>query len=283
MDFLNHPAVDRIIEEALQEDIGAGDHTSLATLPAHAKGKARCLVKSPGIIAGVELAKKIFSKQDSSVEFSLVESDGTTVQTGEVVFFVEGPVYTLLTCERLVLNCMQRMSGIATYTHQVVELLKGTTCRVLDTRKTTPLIRHLEKWAVHIGGGMNHRFGLYDMILIKDNHIDYCGGIRPALEATFQYLSQHNLALEVEIEARTLADVEEILGIGRVQRILLDNMNTDTLKKAVQLIQRRIPTEASGNISLENVRAIAETGVDFVSMGALTHSIKSMDISLKAC
>ncbi|MCB0401541.1 MAG: carboxylating nicotinate-nucleotide diphosphorylase [Flavobacteriales bacterium] len=282
IDFLNHLETHRIIREALFEDIGPGDYTSLSTIPTGQFSRAQCLIKDDGILAGVAFAEKVFETVDPHLKMEVVLPDGTTVVKGDVAFFVEGDPRSILQAERLVLNVMQRMSGIATYTRNVVDLLKNTSCRVLDTRKTTPLIRHLEKWAVFIGGGVNHRFGLYDMIMIKDNHIDYAGGITAALTACKSYLKKEQLTLKIEVETRNLEEIREVLNVGGIDRIMLDNMSLEMMRKAVDMIGNQAETEASGGITLERVRAIAETGVDFISMGALTHSIKSLDISLKA-
>jgi nicotinate-nucleotide pyrophosphorylase (carboxylating) len=282
MDFLNHSEVDRIIQEALREDVGPGDYTSLATIPDGLSQRAKCLVKGEGIFAGIDLSEKIFSVVDDSLVFTPLITDGTPVSHGDIAFYVEGNPRSILTAERLVLNLCQRMSGIATMTNRVVRELEGTNCRVLDTRKTTPLIRHMEKWAVAIGGGTNHRFGLYDMIMIKDNHIDYAGGIPEAIQACKRYLSTHNLNIPIEVETRNLEEVKQVLAEGGIQRIMLDNMSLEMMSKAVEIIGDQAETEASGGITLDRVHAIAQTGVDFISMGALTHSVKSMDISLKA-
>jgi nicotinate-nucleotide pyrophosphorylase (carboxylating) len=276
------PEVDFIIRQALQEDIGPGDYTTLAILPQDRPGAARCLIKDTGVLAGVAFAKQVFATVNPSVQFEQLLQDGARVQPGDIAFTVRGSQHTLLTCERLVLNVMQRMSGIATQTRAVVDLLAGTNCRVLDTRKTTPLLRYLEKWAVTLGGGVNHRHGLYDMILIKDNHIDYAGGIVQAIAAAKKYLETNGLALPIVVETRTLDEVELAVATPGLTRILLDNMAPDMLHQAIALIAGRYPTEASGGITLQNVRAIAETGVNFVSMGSLTHSVPSLDISLKA-
>lgn len=281
-DFLAHPETHRIIREALQEDIKGGDHSSLATVPEHTDNKARCLIKDTGILAGVSLAKRIFEIVDENLVFTPLLQDGDSVQYGDIAFYVDGSARSILAAERTVLNFMQRMSGIATYTRRVVDLLQGLSCQILDTRKTTPLIRHVEKWAVRIGGGTNHRLGLYDMIMIKDNHIDYSGGITQAISACHQYLKEKELDLNIEVEARTLEEVKEILAVGGVYRIMLDNMALEDMRKAVAMIGDQAQTEASGGITMETVRDVAETGVDFISMGALTHSVKSMDISLKA-
>jgi nicotinate-nucleotide pyrophosphorylase (carboxylating) len=282
IDFLNHPETDRIITAALQEDLGEGDHTTLSTIPADAVARARCLIKEAGVLAGVAVARRIFETVDPALEMEVFLEDGQRVQPVDVPFVVAGSARSILQAERLMLNILQRMSGIATRTRAVVDRLEGLNCRVLDTRKTTPLIRHLEKWAVQIGGGVNHRFGLYDMILIKDNHIDYAGGIAQALQASRAYLADRQLDLKIEIETRNLDEVREVLANGGADRILLDNMSLEELRAAVELIDGRTETEASGNITLETVRPVAETGVDYVSMGALTHSVQSLDISLKA-
>ena len=282
MDFLNHSETNRIIKQALQEDVREGDHTSLATIPEGLTQKARCLIKDDGIIAGVELARKIFETVDPELVFMKQIEDGTPVKYGDIAFYVIGNPQSILTAERLVLNLAQRMSAIATMTRKVVEKLEGTGCKVLDTRKTTPLIRHFEKWAVSIGGGTNHRFGLYDMIMIKDNHIDYAGGIKEAIQAVKKYLKANELSLKIEVETRNLSEVDQVLNEGGVDRIMLDNMSLDEMRDCVRMIGDEAETEASGGITLETVRPIAETGVNYVSMGALTHSVKSMDISLKA-
>jgi len=281
-DFANHPETDRIIQAGLLEDIGSGDHTTLSVIPPEVKGKMKCLIKSEGILAGLVFAEKVFHHLNPEIKFTPVLIDGQWVTSGDIAFTVEGPVVNLLSGERLVLNAMQRMSGIATSTAAAVEQLKGLSCKVLDTRKTTPLVRHLEKWAVVIGGGMNHRMGLYDMILIKDNHIDFAGGIPQAILAVEKYQQQHQLNLPVIIETRTLEEVLEVLAMGRVNRILLDNMNPDMMQECVHLVGGRYETEASGNITLENIREKAQSGVNYVSLGFITHSYKSMDISLKA-
>ncbi|MEM6262078.1 MAG: carboxylating nicotinate-nucleotide diphosphorylase [Bacteroidota bacterium] len=282
MDFLLHPETNRILTAALQEDIGTGDHTSLSTIPKGTQSRAKCLIKDTGVLAGTKVAQRVFELLEGEVVFDQKIADGTWVKPGDIAFYLEGDVQAILMGERLALNFMQRMSGIATQTRKVVELIEDTGCRLLDTRKTTPLVRHMEKWAVHIGGAVNHRFGLYDMILIKDNHIDYAGGIPQALAAARAYLKEKGLSLHIEIETRSLEEVEMVLQSGGAYRILLDNMSPDTLRKAVQLIDGKCQTEASGGITLETVREVALTGVDFISMGALTHSFKSLDISLKA-
>jgi nicotinate-nucleotide pyrophosphorylase (carboxylating) len=270
------------IKNALHEDVRDGDHTSASTIPANATGKAKLLVKDDGIIAGVELAKLIFDEVDSDLSVEVMINDGEEIKKGDIVLYVSGRDRSILTAERLVLNCMQRMSGIATVTHEMVEKLKGTRCKVLDTRKTTPGFRLLEKWAVKIGGGVNHRFGLFDMILIKDNHVDYAGGIKNALFAAQKYLKDKSLELPIEIEVRNLDELAEVLEIGGVIRIMLDNFSFDNISAALKMIDGRFPVEASGGINPDTIRQYAETGVDYVSMGYLTHSVKSLDLSLKA-
>jgi len=274
--------LEEFIKLSLEEDTGSGDHTSIACIPAESKGKAGLLVKDKGVLAGVTLAEKIFMQLDPSLIFTKILDDGTKVDHGMTAFTVEGNDRSILTGERLVLNCMQRMSGIATTTRKYIDLLEGYSTRVLDTRKTTPLMRDLEKWAVRIGGGMNHRMGLYDMILIKDNHVDYAGGIKAAIRNVKSYLEITKLNLPVEIETRNLAEVKEVLEEGNVDRIMLDNFTFDLLAEAVTLINKQYETEASGGITLETVQNYAKTGVDFISVGALTHSVKSLDLSLKA-
>jgi len=282
LDFLHHPETLRIIQQALEEDIGSGDHTSLATIPAQATGAMACKIKDSGILAGMAFAQKVFETLNPYLNFQVLIPDGNPVQPGDIAFIVSGNVISLLSAERLALNAMQRMSGIATLTAKAVKALEGTSCKLLDTRKTTPLVRHLEKWAVRIGGGNNHRFGLFDMILIKDNHIDFAGGIIPAIQSVQLYQQKLGMTLQVEIEARTIEDVLEILACGGIDRILLDNMNSEMMRECVLLIGGRYETEASGNINLENIYDKAMSGVNYISLGALTHSFKSMDISLKA-
>jgi nicotinate-nucleotide pyrophosphorylase (carboxylating) len=279
---LDKELVSHFIDNALKEDVGDGDHTSLATIPAGTIGKAKLLVKDTGIIAGVELAEYIFHCVDKDLKLNIFIKDGAEVKPKDIVFEVEGNAISILTAERLVLNCMQRMSGIATSTDHVVDLLKGTNTQVLDTRKTTPGMRYLEKWAVRIGGGVNHRFGLYDMILIKDNHVDYSGGIANAIENAHQYITTLGKKLAIEIEVRNFDELEEVIRTGGVDRILLDNFNFIDLKQAVNMIEGRYITEASGGITVDNVRDYANCGVDYVSMGALTHSVTCLDLSLKA-
>ena len=274
--------IERFIKQALEEDVQQGDHTSLACINKDKKDTAVLKIKDDGIIAGIELAKIIFNHINSEFEFVASVKDGDVVNKGSEAFTVKGNTIQLLTAERLVLNCMQRMSGIATLTSQYVKAVEGTKAKILDTRKTTPLFRHFEKWAVKIGGGFNHRFGLYDMILIKDNHIDACGGIINAIESAKKYLLIHALDLQIEIEARTLNDIEIICNTGGVNRILIDNFTPQNMKLAVDMVNNKFDTEASGGITLSTVREYADTGVDYISTGALTHSYKSLDLSLKS-
>jgi len=274
--------IDELIDIAIKEDIGDGDHTSLACIPSDAKGKAHLLVKENGILAGVELAKKIFNHFDPSLVFTQLLNDGDKVIVGEEAFYIEGSSQSILKAERLVLNFMQRMSGIATKTNHYVQLLDGLNTKVLDTRKTTPGLRKIEKWAVKIGGGVNHRMGLYDMVMIKDNHIDYAGGIKEAIETTQAYLKNNNKELKIEVEARDLDELNQILNIGGIHRIMLDNFSYKDMRTAVKLINGLYETEASGGITEKTLRNYAECGVDFISVGALTHQINSLDLSLKA-
>ena len=274
--------LDHFIRQALKEDIGNGDHTSISTIPSNAKNKANLIVKENGIIAGIELAKKIFHVVDKNLKVTTNKKDGSQIKKGDIAFTVEGNACSILTAERLVLNCMQRMSGIATMTNKLIQLCKPYKIKLLDTRKTTPLVRGLEKWAVKIGGGHNHRFGLYDMILIKNNHIDFAGGIQNAIESANEYLKMKKLKLQIEIEARNLKEVKEILAIGKIDRILLDNFSTSEITKAVQLINGRFETEISGGVNEKNIRKYASCGTDYISVGALTHSVKSLDMSLTA-
>ena len=282
MNFLAHPETDKIIHAALQEDFAGGDITALSVIPDTAESSARCLIKDDGILAGIAFAERVFRIFDPNLKMEILLTDGNPVKKGDIAFYVTGKTQSILSCERLVLNAMQRMSGIATTTHEVVKMLEGTKCKVLDTRKTTPLIRHLEKWAVTIGGGTNHRFGLYDMVMIKDNHHDFVGGITNAVIRCQAYLKAHNIQVKIEVETRNLDEVAETLGLTGVDVIMLDNMDNETMRKAVEMINGKCKVEASGGITPETVRQIAETGVDFISMGALTHSVKSLDISLKA-
>ena len=270
------------IRLALSEDVGDGDHTSLSTIPAEAQKRARLLVKEDGLVAGVEVAKIIFEEVDALLEVEILIADGQTIKKGDIVLTVSGRAQSILKAERLVLNAMQRMSGIATYTHFLVGLLEGLPTKLLDTRKTTPNFRIFEKMATKIGGAVNHRYALYDMILIKDNHVDYAGGIEAAISKANEYVQRKGKNLEIEIEVRNLTELDEALRVGNVQRIMLDNFDLPTLRQAVLRVASRYPTEASGNIRENTIRAVAETGVDFISCGALTHQVKSLDLSLKA-
>jgi nicotinate-nucleotide pyrophosphorylase (carboxylating) len=279
---LDKQVIDQFIKNAIAEDRGDGDHTSLSTIPANAQGKAKLLIKEKGIIAGVELALEIFNQVDAGLVTEVFIHDGAEVKYGDIALTVSGSSQSILLAERLVLNCMQRMSGIATKTNNIVKLLSGYPTRLLDTRKTTPGLRYLEKWAVRLGGGVNHRIGLYDMILIKDNHVDYAGGISNAIKAANQYLQDKGKKLEIEIEVRNISELNEVLETGSVNRIMLDNFSFSDLKEAVRLIDKQYITEASGGITEENVTEYAACGVDYISMGALTHSVKSLDMSLKA-
>lgn len=279
--YLTDGAIRAFIASALDEDIGEGDHSSLAAVPGHATNKANLLIKADGIIAGVELAEKIFKYYDPRIAIDFYKKDGDAIKKGEVAFVVEGPSRSLLSTERLVLNCMQRMSGIATYTHRLCQMIRGTTAQIMDTRKTTPNFRLPEKWAVLIGGGLNHRFALYDMIMLKDNHIDLAGGIGKAISNTKTYLTSQDKKLKVEVEVRSLKEVGEVLRVGGVDTIMLDNMAPSVMKEAVAMIDGRCKTEASGGITESTLREVAGCGVDFISVGALTHSVKSLDLSLK--
>jgi nicotinate-nucleotide pyrophosphorylase (carboxylating) len=274
--------VDELIALALAEDLGDGDHSGLSCIPRNAQGKAQLLIKDNGIIAGLEIAQAVFKQVDSECELTFFKKDGDEVKKGEVAFEVSGSSLSILRAERLALNFMQRMSGIATHTHRLKELLNGLPTQILDTRKTTPNFRLFEKMAVVIGGGSNHRFGLYDMIMIKDNHIDYAGGITQAIDKVHSYLNENNLSLPIEVEARDLKEVKEILAAQKVNRIMLDNFSYDDMRQAVEMIGDYAETEASGGITEETIRTYAECGVDYISVGALTHQIKSLDLSLKA-
>ncbi|UYZ62411.1 carboxylating nicotinate-nucleotide diphosphorylase [Hymenobacter weizhouensis] len=280
--YLTPEALTTFIRTALAEDVGDGDHSAQAAIPAEARNRAHLLVKDTGVLAGVELAHLIFREVDADLRLEQRLADGARVQPGDLAFTVEGRAQSILTAERLVLNCMQRMSGIATRTAHLTSLLAGTRARLLDTRKTTPNFRLCEKWAVLIGGGVNHRYGLFDMIILKDNHVDYAGGIRQAIEATHAYLARTGRQLPIEVETRTLAEVQQVLEVGGIQRIMLDNMAPDQLREAVALVAGRYPLEASGGITEDTIAAVATTGVDYISVGALTHSIRSLDMSLKA-
>ena len=274
--------IELIITNAIREDVGDGDHSSLACIPDTAQGKAKLLVKDEGVIAGVAFAKQVFAYVDKNMKVETLIEDGSPVKYGDIVFYVEGASQSILKAERLVLNAMQRMSAIATKTRQFVDLLEGTGTKILDTRKTTPGIRALEKWAVKIGGGENHRFALYDMIMLKDNHIDFAGGLTKAIDKTKQYLKETNRDLKIIVEARDLNEIEEILKSDGVYRILIDNFNYEDTRKAVKRIGNKCLTESSGGINEKTVRTYAECGVDYISSGALTHSVYNMDLSLKA-
>lgn len=274
--------LEEIIQNALQEDIGDGDHSTLACVPENAMGKAKLLIKDEGVLAGVELAQRIFHTFDPELKITVHIHDGANVKVGDVAFEIEGKSRSILTTERLVLNFMQRMSGIATQTRQITQIIDGLHTKLLDTRKTTPGIRYLEKWAVRIGGGHNHRFALYDMIMLKDNHIDYAGGIEQAIQRTHDYLKETGKKLNVEIEVRNEDELNQVLKIGKVNRIMLDNFTPEQIEKVLPSIPKTFEVEASGGITLETIRRYAETGVDFISVGALTHSFKSLDMSLKA-
>ena len=274
--------IEQFIHYAIEEDIGSGDHSSLLSVPSTAQGTAVLLVKDNGIIAGVEIAKQVFAAIDKNLQIEVLIQDGCTVKKGDIVFNVRGSVRSILMAERLTLNIMQRMSGIATTTHEYCQLIKGTKTVLLDTRKTTPNMRMLEKAAVKIGGASNHRFGLYDMIMLKDNHIDFAGGIAHAIEKAQQYVKENNLSIKIEIETRSLDNVKEVLSIGGVDRIMFDNFTSAMVKEGVKLVGGKYETEASGNITKDNILSFAQTGVDFISVGALTHSVKSLDLSLKA-
>jgi len=270
------------IDNVLKEDIGDGDHTSAACIPSMNMGKAQLIIREKGVLAGVEVAQHVFHRFDPFLKTTVFRNDGVTILPGDVVFSVEGRVISILQCERLVLNIMQHMSGIATQTNQYVERLAGTNAKILDTRKTTPGMRLLDKEAVRIGGGNNHRIGLFDMILIKDNHIDYAGGIEKAIDAVDKYLQTRGMMLKIEIEARNLDELERIVKHNRIHRIMFDNFNIENTRKAVEMVNGHYETESSGNITLKNIRDYALCGVDYVSVGALTHHVKSLDMSLKA-
>lgn len=280
MDF-NSAQVHSFISASLLEDIGNGDHSSLASIPEQALGQAKLLFKEEGILAGIALAEVILRKLDNRMEFELLKKDGDAVSYGEIGMIASGNVRALLAGERLLLNCMQRLSGIATTTQKLVKAIEGTSAKILDTRKTTPGLRFLEKWAVTVGGGFNHRHGLYDMIMLKDNHVDHAGGIEAALNRTREYLSKHQLSLKVEVETRNLSEVAKVLEVGGADRIMFDNFEPEEMRKAVEMVAGKLETEASGGIHFGNIRSYAETGVDFISVGALTHSVKSLDISFK--
>jgi len=274
--------IDEIIKNALSEDIGDGDHSSLSCVPEDAVGSAKLIVKDDGVIAGVELAERIFHSYDPSLEITTYINDGEKVRVGDIAFEIKGKSRSILGTERLVLNFMQRMSGIATKTSRIVDLIEGTEAKLLDTRKTTPGIRYMEKWAVRIGGAYNHRFALYDMIMLKDNHIDYAGGVTSAINRANDYLNSTGKELKIEIEVRNKKELDEVLSIGKVDRIMLDNFTPKEISDVLSIIPDSIETEASGGITEETIRSYAETGVDFISVGALTHSFESLDMSLKA-
>lgn len=275
--------IERLIDLSFAEDIGDGDHTTLCCIPEEAMGKSHLLIKEDGILAGVEIAKEVFARFDPTMVVEVLINDGAKVHRGDIAMVVTGKVRSLLQTERLMLNIMQRMSGIATMTHRYVERIEGTGAHVLDTRKTTPGMRMLEKMAVKIGGGVNHRIGLFDMILLKDNHIDFAGGISNAINRCHAYLKERNLDLKIEIEVRNFDELNQVLECGGVNRIMLDNFTVADTKKAVDLINHRYEVESSGNITLDTIRSYAEQGVDYVSVGALTHSVKGLDMSFKAC
>lgn len=282
LSYLTKPAIKAFIKQSLKEDVGDGDHSTLAAIPANSQSQAQLLIKGDGVLAGISMAEHIFKMYDPELQVELLLSDGDRVKSGDVGLKVKGNAQSILTCERLVLNCMQRMSGIATYTAHLKSLIKGSKAQLLDTRKTTPNFRLAEKWAVAIGGGTNHRFGLYDMVMLKDNHIDFAGGIENAIKATKDYLRKNNKDLKIEIETRSINEVKQVLEVGGIDIIMLDNMMPSTMKEAVKLIDGEYQTEASGGITENTIAEVAECGVDFISVGALTHSVKSMDISLKA-
>lgn len=280
--YVTPQKLQHFINEAINEDIGSGDHTSLASIPENTEGKAKIIFKDNGIVAGIELAKVIFNTFDSNLKFEFYKNDGDYCKNGDIIGRVTGKTYQLLTSERLVLNCMQRMSGIATETNDYYKLISHTKAKLLDTRKTTPNFRMLEKWAVLIGGGVNHRYGLFDMILIKDNHVDFAGGIKNAVNLSNNYLKNNCLYLKIIVEVRSILELKELLECKNIYRVLLDNMTNEMLKECVKLVNNKFLTEASGGVSKETIKEIAETGVDFISVGKLTHSVKSLDISMKA-
>ncbi|MCK6617361.1 MAG: carboxylating nicotinate-nucleotide diphosphorylase [Cyclobacteriaceae bacterium] len=279
--YITEQFLAQFVQAALAEDVGNGDHSTLAAVDAGKQTTARLLIKEPGILAGVDVAKEIFSRYDSSLSLTMLHQDGDRVQPGDIAFTVSGRARSILTTERLVLNCMQRMSGIATATRKLADSIEGTHARVLDTRKTTPNFRLLEKWAVTIGGGHNHRIGLYDMVMLKDNHIDMAGGVGEAINRAKTYLRARNLNLKIEVEVRNLDEVKQVLASGGVDIIMLDNMSIADMKQAVSLVNGQCLTEASGGITEQSIRAVAACGVDFISVGSLTHSAKSLDMSLK--
>jgi len=281
-DYLTEEAIDRFIETALHEDIGDGDHSTLSAVPADTDRQARLIIKDNGILAGIEMAVRIFRKVNPNLEVQLHLQDGQAVKEGDIAFAVKGKAQSILHAERLVLNCMQRMSGIATLTQKAVDACYGTSAQILDTRKTTPNFRLAEKWAVIIGGGKNHRFGLFDMIMLKDNHVDYAGGVKEAIDAADEYRKSLGKAIKIEIETRNLQEVRQAVETGKVDVIMLDNMNPNMMSKAVKIVNKTCLTEASGKITLTDISKVADCGVDFISMGALTHSARILDMSLKA-
>jgi nicotinate-nucleotide pyrophosphorylase (carboxylating) len=274
--------LEELISNALREDVGDGDHSSLSCIHKNANGKAVLKIKDEGILAGVDVAEKIFSYVEASSVLKKFKSDGDEMHFGEIAFEVWAKIHTILSCERLVLNCMQRMSGIATLTKKYTEKLNGYSTRLLDTRKTTPNFRLLEKEAVRIGGGVNHRFGLYDMIMLKDNHIDYCGGIQKAIEKAWEYIQEKKPGLKIEVETRSIEDVKKVMETGKVNRIMLDNFSPEKIREALKIIEGKYETEASGGITIDNIEIYAATGVDYISSGAIIHQAKSLDLSLKA-
>lgn len=280
--YVSQEALEDFINRAFEEDFGDGDHSTLASIPAESTQSAYLVMKEDGVIAGLELAPLIFLKLDPQMQIETLVNDGDKVKIGDVIMRLKGKVHAILSGERLFLNCIQRMSGIASKTHELNELIKHTNTKLLDTRKTTPNMRMLEKWAVVIGGGVNHRYGLFDMVMLKDNHNDFAGGISASVNATKKYLAAQKKDLKIEVETRNLKEVEEALAVGGVNRIMLDNMSNEEMKEAVEMIAGRSETEASGGITEATIKGVAETGVDYISVGALTHSIKSLDISLKA-
>nr|WP_262917708.1 carboxylating nicotinate-nucleotide diphosphorylase [Cognataquiflexum rubidum] len=280
--YLSAEKIREFIREALLEDIGPGDHSTLGSIPKNQYGQAQLIIKESGIIAGLELAENIFHQFDPSLVVEILLKDGDAVNPGDIGLRVKGSAASILTTERLVLNCLQRMSGIATKTHQLSQMIAHTKARLMDTRKTTPNFRMIEKWAVVLGGGLNHRFALYDMVMLKDNHIDFAGGISNAIQNVKRYLEKEGLHLKIEVETRNLKEVEEVLAIGGVDYIMLDNMDYETMRKAVSMVDGKYPLEASGGITEETLKDVAECGVDYISVGALTHHVRSMDISLKA-
>lgn len=274
--------LDRFIDDAIAEDIGPGDHSSNCSIPAEAEGKMKLLVKEEGIIAGIDVAKRVFEKVDPAIKMNVLMKEGDPVKPGDIVFTLQGPERALLRSERLALNLMQRMSGIATRTHHIAKLIEGTSTKLLDTRKTTPNMRALEKYAVTVGGGYNHRMGLYDMIMLKDNHIDFAGGIEKAIDKAHAYIKENGLDIGIEVETRNLEELQQVINKGGIQRVMFDNYSVEDTHKAVKMVDGKFETESSGGITEATIRSYAETGVDYISVGALTHSVKSLDLSLKA-